>query len=172
MCIVRAQHCFGVGGKVASQANHCNNSASEGGDTLHGHLYVQIFINAQENSLQNHHRMIVCMHKKISVGFVDLEKTLPLPVSKPARSPSSAATHAFSLLSSHFTQTGFCSSPLVKNLPSSNCPPHSYIRISTLPIHLRDENSPHNKNTAHATPPPTHSQPHQQPASYTPYTCH
>ena len=115
----------------------------------------------KENSLQNYHRMIACMHKKISIDFVDLEETLALPVSKPARSPSSAATHAFSLLSSHFTQTGFCSSPLVKNLPSSNCPPHSYIRISTLPIHLRDENSPHNKNTAHATPPPTHSQPHQ-----------
>ena len=160
------------GVKVASKANHCSTTASKGGDTWHGHLYVQIFIKAQENSPQNHQRMIACMHKKISVGFVDLEETLPLPVSKPARFLSLAATHAFSLLSSHFTQTGFCSSPLVKNFPSSNCPLHSYIRISTLSVHLRDENSPHNKNTAHATPPPTHSQPHQQPASYIPYTYH
>ena len=48
------------------------------------------------------------------------------------RARCTETNQAFNLLSSHFTQTGFSSSPLVKNLPSSNCPPHSYIVIISI----------------------------------------
>lgn len=83
--------------------------------------------------------------------------------------------YAFNLLSSQPTQTGISSSPRVKNLPSSNPPPHSYYTkyvsqalLTPIPDNLNNlnrkpkvktPNIPYSKNTPHATPPPMPAQP-------------
>ena len=59
----------------------------------------------------------------------DWARTPSYPIQSPLRSPISILGQAFSLFSSHLTQTGRSSFARVKNLPSVKPPPHSYTVI-------------------------------------------